>query len=365
MPMNMVIQEKRRELGLTQEQVAQYLGVTTPAVSKWEKGITCPDIALLPPLARLLKIDLNTLFCFREELTSQEISDFCQKLRAVAENKGISEAFTQAKEMLLTFPHNAQLLQCVTMQLDSMLLLSALSEQEKAGMNETVTDWYEQLAQSVDSKIRSTANFMLASRYIRRGEMEKAQEILDTMPDPNDMVADYADKLTLQVAVYMHGKEPERAARELEHALLSAVNKVQIRLLQLMGAELAAGEREKAEYIAKAAQDMVSLFDLWACTAYNTPLELAAKEQDKEKALPLLQGMLSAAQRPWDMASSPLYHRIAGDSKRAMDKGLLAGMLTQLSQDPQYAFLRDDERFQRILAQCRDAAAADVPNQNM
>lgn len=40
MPMNRIIQEKRRELGLTQEQVAQYLGVSTPAVSKWEKGVS-------------------------------------------------------------------------------------------------------------------------------------------------------------------------------------------------------------------------------------------------------------------------------------------------------------------------------------
>lgn len=40
MPMNTVIQEKRRELGLTQEQVAQHLGVSTPAVSKWETGVS-------------------------------------------------------------------------------------------------------------------------------------------------------------------------------------------------------------------------------------------------------------------------------------------------------------------------------------
>lgn len=46
MPMNLVIQEKRKALGLTQEQVAEYLGVSTPAVSKWEKGTTCPDIIL-------------------------------------------------------------------------------------------------------------------------------------------------------------------------------------------------------------------------------------------------------------------------------------------------------------------------------
>lgn len=61
MSMNTIIQQKRKELGLTQEQVADYLGVSTPAVSKWEKGITSPDIALLPPLARLLKTDLKLM----------------------------------------------------------------------------------------------------------------------------------------------------------------------------------------------------------------------------------------------------------------------------------------------------------------
>lgn len=80
MPMNIVIQEQRKLLGLTQEQVADYLGVSTPAVSKWEKGITSPDIGLLPPLARLLKIDLNTLFCFSEDLSEQEIGFFCNEL---------------------------------------------------------------------------------------------------------------------------------------------------------------------------------------------------------------------------------------------------------------------------------------------
>ena len=40
--------------GLTQEQVAQALGVSGPAVNKWERGACCPDLALLAPLARLL-----------------------------------------------------------------------------------------------------------------------------------------------------------------------------------------------------------------------------------------------------------------------------------------------------------------------
>ena len=62
------IRTNRKKAGLTQEQVAEYLGVTAPAVHKWEKGSTYPDITLLPALARLLHLDMNELFSFREEI---------------------------------------------------------------------------------------------------------------------------------------------------------------------------------------------------------------------------------------------------------------------------------------------------------
>ena len=75
------IKNYRKTEGLTQEQVANYLGVSTPAVNKWEKGNTYPDISLLPALARLLKIDMNELFSFREELTEKEIGQFVNELR--------------------------------------------------------------------------------------------------------------------------------------------------------------------------------------------------------------------------------------------------------------------------------------------
>ena len=52
----------RRKLGLTQEALAQRLGVTNQAVSKWESGQSCPDIALLPQLADLFGITIDELF---------------------------------------------------------------------------------------------------------------------------------------------------------------------------------------------------------------------------------------------------------------------------------------------------------------
>lgn len=38
--MNEIIKKRRKEMELTQEQVANYLGVTTPAVNKWERGVS-------------------------------------------------------------------------------------------------------------------------------------------------------------------------------------------------------------------------------------------------------------------------------------------------------------------------------------
>ena len=52
----------RRKLGLTQEALAQKVGVTNQAVSKWESGQSCPDIALLPQIADLFGITIDQLF---------------------------------------------------------------------------------------------------------------------------------------------------------------------------------------------------------------------------------------------------------------------------------------------------------------
>ena len=70
------IKNYRKTVGLTQEQVANYLGVSTLVVNKWEKRNTYLEI-LLPLLVRLLKIDMNELFSFREKLMEKEIGQFC------------------------------------------------------------------------------------------------------------------------------------------------------------------------------------------------------------------------------------------------------------------------------------------------
>ena len=55
------IKAKRRERNLTQEELASILGVTKAAVSKWENDLSCPDITLLPQLARLFGVTTDEL----------------------------------------------------------------------------------------------------------------------------------------------------------------------------------------------------------------------------------------------------------------------------------------------------------------
>ena len=65
--------DRRRELGLTQEQLAEKLFVSTAAVSKWERGKSLPDIAKIEDLAAALEV--SVLEVLRGELSEQQLPD--------------------------------------------------------------------------------------------------------------------------------------------------------------------------------------------------------------------------------------------------------------------------------------------------
>ena len=98
------IRERRLAKHLTQEQLANYLGVTAPAVNKWEKGISYPDIRLLPALARLLDTDLNTLLSFQDDLTEQEVALFLNQVSQTIRQQNFAAGYAMAMEKLKEFP---------------------------------------------------------------------------------------------------------------------------------------------------------------------------------------------------------------------------------------------------------------------
>ena len=73
------IQEKRKELKLTQSDLAEKLNITDRAISKWENGICLPDAGTMPELCKILNISINDLF-------SGEIVDMKDKEKKLEEN---------------------------------------------------------------------------------------------------------------------------------------------------------------------------------------------------------------------------------------------------------------------------------------
>ena len=59
----------RTQLHMTQKQLAQLLGVTDQAVSKWERGLGCPDVSLLPALSRHLGVSIEQLISEQQPLS--------------------------------------------------------------------------------------------------------------------------------------------------------------------------------------------------------------------------------------------------------------------------------------------------------
>lgn len=59
--MGQLIAAKRKELGLTQQELADKMGVTDKAVSKWERDLSCPDVSTIPHLAEELGLTPDEL----------------------------------------------------------------------------------------------------------------------------------------------------------------------------------------------------------------------------------------------------------------------------------------------------------------
>ena len=95
-----VIIEKRREKGVTQEGLAAYLGVTKASVSKWETGVSYPDIALLPILASYFDISIDCLMDYSPQMPDEDINKLYSRLAADFANKPFEEVISECEGII-------------------------------------------------------------------------------------------------------------------------------------------------------------------------------------------------------------------------------------------------------------------------
>ena len=107
MQINEVIRKYRKQINMTQEEMANRLGVSAPAVNKWESGASMPDISLLAPIARLLHVSLEELLSFKSELTEVEVAGIVAEISGMLDKEPLDTVFQKMVElrgMMLNFP---------------------------------------------------------------------------------------------------------------------------------------------------------------------------------------------------------------------------------------------------------------------
>lgn len=156
---------------LTQEDVAEYLGITAQSVSKWERGESYPDITFLPALANIFETSIDLLIgmdTIRAEETRLNIHN---KAVAYQRHGDYDAAEKTYRDALLIYPNKT-----------GMILGLASTLALKGNVNEAIELMERGLPLSINEKQKSTMRATLCFLYLRAGQEEKANRLASELP---------------------------------------------------------------------------------------------------------------------------------------------------------------------------------------
>jgi len=95
------ISQLRKEKGMTQLELAEHMGVTDKAVSKWERDLSCPDVSSLPTLAQILGVSVDELMQVKTTVTEKSPEALGELIcKAVALAMGVAVVVLSALKQL-------------------------------------------------------------------------------------------------------------------------------------------------------------------------------------------------------------------------------------------------------------------------
>ncbi|MDU4883218.1 helix-turn-helix domain-containing protein [uncultured Clostridium sp.] len=344
MKINLIIKNKRIEQNLTQEQLASSLGVSTPAVNKWEKGVSYPDITLLSPLARLLKVDLNTLLSFNEELTDREINEFINNVVMSIQTDGYESVFQKCMDKIREYPTCDKLILNLAITLLGSLYMYNITDKDV--YEEKIIQLYEQCANSEKVEIRNQAISLLINRYIEQKDYEHAQKYIDILPTIS------YDKIQLQGNLYRSKGELNKASEIFEGKLLKSMTEIFSTLITMIEIALQESRIDDAENIAEIIEKTNILYELWNYNSYAAYFQLYTTQKDQEKLIELLEKMIPALKNEWDISKTRLYRHIKKkDINEQEHKQFVQIFLEMLKNDvdESLSFVKENPRFVEIL----------------
>jgi len=156
---------------LTQEDVAEFLGITPQSVSKWERAESYPDITLLPALANIFETSVDLLLgmdTIRAEETRYNIH---KKAVEYQRNGNLDMAEKTYRDALLIYPNKP-----------GMILGLASTLALKGDTEEAIELMERGLPISINEKQKSTMRAALCFLYLKAGREDKACKLASQLP---------------------------------------------------------------------------------------------------------------------------------------------------------------------------------------
>lgn len=146
------IKNLRQKEGVTQEKLAEYLGISFQSVSKWETGTAMPDITLVVPLANFFGVTIDELFDRTAAAEQADVDEYLERSRKLR-NKGIiAEDIELWREAVKKYPKNFT---CLDQLANALWLTLYYTDEKKAQNAEEVVEICERiLTDCTDSFIR-------------------------------------------------------------------------------------------------------------------------------------------------------------------------------------------------------------------
>ena len=338
-----VIRKYRKINNMTQEEVANRLGVTAPAVNKWENGISQPDIMLLAPIARLFNITLDTLLSFQEELTAEEINSIVYEVDAKLKDESYEEVFLWAKGKIQQYPNCEQLVWQVALILDAWRLAKNIPDSEK--YEGYINDCYVRALDSEDENIRSKAADSLFGFYIRKGQYEKAEEYLNYFSSQNP------ERKRKQAFIYSKTNRVNDAYKTYEELLLSAYQMLNMVFQSIYVLAMQDKDREKAYILVEKQSELANIFEMGEYHEVSCRLDLATADRDEEATIETMERMLASVDKIYDFTKSNLYeHMEFNQIDEKFITELHKNLLTNFSDEETYSYMKKNKRWQELVS---------------
>lgn len=343
MSIGKVIRKYRKLKNMTQEEMAERLGVTAPAVNKWENENSFPDIMLLAPIARLLGISLDTLLSFREELTMEEVNEIVLEADLKMKEMSYDEVFRWAKTKLEEYPNCETLILNLAIFLDAQRIVQELPN--SADYDEYLCDLYIRILDSEDEAVRIRAADCLVGFYMRQKQYEKAEKYLEYLSIQNP------ERKRKQAQIYAETDRIEEAYKAYEALLFADYGRASMELHGMYLLALKNKDMERAHRLVEKQEELARCFEMGKYHEVPCRLEIATLEKDADRVIETMKEMLSCVEKMGDFRNSFLYEHLEfketrGEFLAELKEKLLKGF----REDESYGFLREDERWKELVS---------------